>query len=382
MNHHQRLKYIIITLYKFIFICVYKFLSCLIRHDKKKVVFVLSRAHELEGNLKFVYDELIKQSPKANIHFIYAKNKMGLKLFKEVFIFSNARYLILDDYYLPIYLVKPNNKLKVIQLWHAGAFKKFGYSTVGTRFGPDSFYLKLVPIHSNYTNVYISSAKLVRFYAEGFNMNPKYIFPIGIPRIDLFSNKKLKASVINQIFADYPSLVKKDTVNILIAPTYRAKESQTESTFSIIDSIIEIANLINKNKKIIFKAHPYMNDKDLKKLKRYSNIFIANKYSINEWMLISDAFITDYSSSIFEFSLLKRPLAHFVPDIDMYIQNRGFYQDINIISDGTLIRNNNQLVEWINARRKNEFFDSSRMVNYNFDNTKNVTKKIVEHFIS
>ncbi|MFK4998741.1 CDP-glycerol glycerophosphotransferase family protein [Bacillus sp. N9] len=59
---------------------------------------------------------------------------MNLKLFKDLVAFCNAKYLVLDDYFLPIYLIKPRNSLRVIQLWHAaGAFKKFGYSTIGNR---------------------------------------------------------------------------------------------------------------------------------------------------------------------------------------------------------------------------------------------------------
>lgn len=352
------------------------------KHNNKKAVFVLSRGKELEGNLQFIYQELIKQLDGVKIHFVYAENRMNLKLFSEVAVISNAQYLILDDYYLPVYLIKPNKRLKIIQLWHAaGAFKKVGYSTIGTRFGPRNTYLKLIPIHSNYTHVYVSSKNAVPFYAEAFNMLESKIYPLGIPRIDLFKNKNQITQVISKLSMEYPIIKGRKYVNILVAPTYRAKGTQKESDIDIVGILCNIMKNIRDDIHVFFKAHPYMPKREIVKLESIANVTVISKYSINEWMLIADAFITDYSSSIFDYSLLERPFAHFVPDIDEYRMNRGFYQDIETISDGTVITDQESLVNWINSRRKDEHLDTSRMVHFNFDNTKDVSKKIVTHFI-
>jgi CDP-ribitol ribitolphosphotransferase len=44
-------------------------------------------------------------------------------------------------------------------------------------------------------------------------------------------------------------------------------------------------------------------------------------------MLVSDVLVTDYSSAIFEFSLLERPMAFFAPDLAAYERERGLYFD-------------------------------------------------------
>src|SRR5699024_1141890 len=122
------------------------------------------------------------------------------------------------------------NNLKIIQLWHAaGAFKKFGYSTVGTKFGPHPLYLKLVPIHSNYTHVYVSSKNVVHDYAEAFNMHPSRIFSYGVPRIDLLNRKQDMERIKSLIMDDNPLLKNEKKIRVLIAPTYRADGSSTES---------------------------------------------------------------------------------------------------------------------------------------------------------
>src|SRR5699024_4919853 len=103
----------------------YVAIKLLKQHDDMKAVFVVARENKLHCILRYVQLELMEQLPGVKINFVHDENKMNLKLFKELITFSNARYLILDDYYLPVYLIKPDRKMKVLQLWHAaGAFKK------------------------------------------------------------------------------------------------------------------------------------------------------------------------------------------------------------------------------------------------------------------
>lgn len=352
------------------------------KHDDDKAVIVLYRTRILEGNLKFIYHELVKKLPEDRIHLVVTENRMNLNLFKEIPMFANARYIILDDYYLPIYLIKPDKRLKVIQLWHAaGAFKKFGYSTVGTKFGPNKDYLKLVPVHSNYTHVYVSSHNVIKYYAEAFHMEENKIFPLGIPRADLFRQKDKWKDIMRKFEQDYPILKDKERVNILLAPTYRAKGTQGESSFNIIDVMSEISGRLHPSILIIFKAHPYMDEEAVFRLEACDNIIVAKSHSINEWMLLSDAFITDYSSAIFEFAILQRPLAHIITDLQDYHQNRGFYQDIQDVSNGDILQDKNQLVHWINHRKKYEHFDTTKMIQYNFDDIEDVSRKIVDHFV-
>lgn len=377
------LKYAYATLFKLFIRTVYLVLRLFNKQNDMKVIFVQSRSYKIEGNIKFIYNELIKKLPNAEIHFVNAKNKMNLSMLKDIKLISNAKYLILDDYYLPIYMIKPTRHLKVIQLWHAaGAFKKFGYSTVGTKFGPNHSYLKVVPVHSHYTHVYVSTKNVIQDYAEAFNMSPSHIFPYGIPRADLFSQQTNCEEIKRTLMKKHSLLNDKEMVRILVAPTYRADGKYGETDSQLINIFLNINFMLCEETVFIFKAHPYTNKEDLKRLAEHPNIIIADNYTLNEWMLVSDAFITDYSSAIFEYALLEKPLAHFVPDINEYSVNRGFYSKLDIISDGSILNNEHELIEWLNNRKRHEYFDTSRMVDYNFDYTQNVSCRIVSHFIN
>lgn len=378
----NKAKKIYIILYKKIFRFIYKLCNLFKQIDENKIVFVLSRENKLQGNMQFVFFELKRNYTNKNIDIIQAANKMNLKSIREIIQISDAKYIILDDYYLPIYLVRPNNKMKIIQLWHAaGALKKFGYSTVGTKFGANEEYLSVVPIHSNYTHVYVSSENIIPYYAEAFNMSPKQIYPLGIPRTDLFSDESHKRKIVKKIYDENPIFSQGNKINILIAPTYRASGNQGESSFDFVDIIIKLSFKLNEDVQIIYRPHPYTSEEEIKKVSNKSNVYIINEFTLNDWMLISDAFITDYSSAIFDYSLLYKPFAHFVPDIDEYETNRGLYNELNTISDGEIIKTEKTLIEWVNTRCKDEYYDTSRMIKYNFSNITNSTKAIVKHFI-
>lgn len=376
----QKIKLFLLGTFKILYQACYRLLSLITPLDDNKIVIVLSRSSELEGNLKFIYDEVIKQKPTAKIHFIYSVNKMNLKLFKELFTIAGAKYLILDDYFLPIYLIKPEKQMKVIQLWHAaGAFKKFGHSTVDKKFGPDSSYLKVVPVHSNYTHVYVSSVNTVEHFAEAFNMSAENIYPIGIPRTDIFANEHLKKEITKKITSEYKTLNREKTI-ILFAPTYRAANKQKESEVDFVEILFNISQDVEKDKIIVYKPHPYLINESLERLSKCENIIIADNFPINEWMFVSDAFITDYSSAVFEYGILERPLAHFVPDLFEYETGRGLYYPIEKISDGEIIKNYTGLINWINSRSKNELWDTEKMTQFNFSNTSNTSEKITRHF--
>jgi len=46
-----------------------------------------------------------------------------------------------------------------------------------------------------------------------------------------------------------------------------------------------------------------------------------------ELMLIADVLITDYSNTMFEFSLMNRPVFLYAKDYKNYMKERGFYFD-------------------------------------------------------
>jgi CDP-glycerol glycerophosphotransferase (TagB/SpsB family) len=59
---------------------------------------------------------------------------------------------------------------------------------------------------------------------------------------------------------------------------------------------------------------------------------------LNDWLAASDVLLTDYSSSIFEWALLRRPLVLLVDDLEAYERDPGLYLDYRTDVVGTQVR--------------------------------------------
>jgi len=85
--------------------------------------------------------------------------------------------------------------------------------------------------------------------------------------------------------------------------------------------------------------------------KRWANFafdFSEARYDIQELMLVTDILITDYSSVMFDYSNLKRPIIFYVYDYDLYsAEIRGTYFDLKKEAPGPVLETMDELVDAI-----------------------------------
>ena len=72
---------------------------------------------------------------------------------------------------------------------------------------------------------------------------------------------------------------------------------------------------------------------------------------LNKIMPVCDIFITDYSSAIIEYSVLRKPLILYVYDLDEYNDNPGFYQDFKKDVIGTRAYKTDQVIDIIKENK-------------------------------
>lgn len=332
----------------------YTISSLFFRANQKKIIlFASSRGKKLEGNLLYLYDSFKREYPNENYKIVllpYEKNNDNLlkylhELFISVSYMAKAKLMIVDDYFYPIYAVKPKNTLNIIQVWHAiGAFKKFGHSIIGKKGGPSLEYVKYVNVHSNYNKAIVSSSNVVPYYAEAFNMDPNNVLPLGSPRLDFFFDDNKKREIIKSFYKSYPLFNKKKVV--LYAPTYRGSSSKQKTFTSNIDFKL-LKNYIGDEYLVIIKLHPYISEGLNKNQHIPGFTHEINDFTTHELMLVSDLLITDYSSVIFEYSLLNKPMIFMVPDIDEYIKERDFYFNFKDFVPGEIVTSSHQLATTI-----------------------------------
>lgn len=324
---------------------------------QQKAVFVSTRSNAQSENLQPLIDELQQRSTALTIVVHNAKMAtnitqiMTTPLFfmKILYHLATARYFIIDDYCLPVYLVKKRPGVEVIQVWHAaGALKKFGNSiSVKADSRLKQVENELIRAHSNYDKAIVSSPAAKQAFAEAFQMPLDNIIALGTPKTDVLVTQDFIDESRLKREALFPSQ-NEETKIIVYAPTFREinrKREPFQFAFQDIAALYQV--LEQKNLVFVMQLHPY-NHTQWQIPSQYNDRIILNKVlSTAELLVVSDALLTDYSSVLFDYSLLNKPMAFFMPDIAVYQQERGFYGDILAELPGAVLESETAVYEWL-----------------------------------
>lgn len=203
-----------------------------------------------------------------------------------------------------------------IQTWHGGGcYKKIG-NQEKTR---STIYAIRRNLQVSETDYFIASSEYFEKEIIRTQLNYKgNVLRIGMPRNDCL----LQTPDIDKI----KLIRKKADVNetdfvILYAPTWREGfDKYTPLNYSRVQAAAE--KRFDKKVQVVFRAHLYGKEKN-------DNILDLTHYpDMQELLYACDALITDYSSSMWDFSLTGKPCFLYVPDLQRYISQRGFDRDI------------------------------------------------------
>ncbi len=333
---------------------------------QNRITFMSGRRDELGGNYEFVYN-LIKDREDIDFQFLMFSNPAKhdrLKTIKKfLYLYATSKVVIVDDYFRLLNTVKKRKGVTVIQLWHAcGAFKTFGFTRLGKSGGPK----QNEPNHRMYDYAIVSSQEIAKHYAEGFGISDNNVVATGIPRTDVFMNKEYAEDVRERFFRQYPNLKSKKI--ILFAPTFRGKGQMSAYYPTEAFHPEKLLDKIGNDYAILIKLHPYCKERfEIAEEYRDRIIDFSDAVELNDLLFVTDLLITDYSSVIFEASLLDIPMLFYTYDLYLYIKERDFYYDFENFVPGKILYSENEIAESIESNSfeqdkvssfKYKFFDN------------------------
>jgi len=334
---------------------------------QRRVVFASSAADTLVGNLAFIRAELERRTPPVPYRVLAFRQDGSWKKWLLAFTYNlrwgyalgRARLFVVDDYFFPVYVIRPRRGTTIVQTWHAsGAFKKIGYSVLDKTFGADEALVARVAIHSNYTYCLMASKSSAVHYAEAFRQPlERFVTDIGMPRTDVLFGPRVP-EVAAAVRSRYGLPDGKRV--ILYAPTFRGETVRKATSPQDLD-LRELHRVLGEDHVLLLKLHPFVRQAQQipPELAGFA-IDASDHPDIHELMLASDVLVTDYSSAIFEFSLLARPMAFFAPDIADYDGERGFYFDYHTGVPGPVFETTADLAAWLRAG----MFDLDRVARF------------------
>jgi len=324
---------------------------------RRRVVLATSHADRLDGNLAEVRSGLARHAPEVPVVILARRMRRGwlgaLRAAIDSMVggwhLATASVFIVDDYYFPMYAITPRPGTLRIQVWHAcGAFKRFGCSVLDREFGSAEDGAAAFRIHTNYDLCLVSAARFVPFYAEAFRQPPeRFTSRLGIPRTDLFFDAPRMASAAVAIRRRY-GIADGRTV-ILYAPTFRGARITDARSPDRLDQAA-LAGLLGEDHVLLLREHPFVTSRPgARDEARGFVIDVSDWPEINELMLVSDILVTDYSSAIYEFALLGRPIVFFAPDEAAFEAERGSYMDFRRDAPGPIFATTEALGDYLRA---------------------------------
>lgn len=321
--------------------------------NEKKVVFVEIRLGEISNSFRELYDEL-NNNYDFEIHTHFLRNSFVPraeyisnceKMLEDI---ATARYVFVNEASDIISCVDLRPETVITQLWHGcGAFKRFGMSTADKIFGFNAKEQKKHPFYKNYSYVTVSSPEVIWAYAEAMDLEDRkdIIRPVGVSRTDVFYKQDVFDQAFANLYEKFPAAKGKKI--ILFAPTFRGRvaNAQTPDCFDLK----LFAEHFKEEYVVVFKHHPLV--KVLPEIpEEYDGTFAydaTKTMTIEDLLCVSDICISDYSSLIFEYSLLERPMLFYAYDLEDYFDWRGFYYDYDELTPGPICKTNEEMIDYI-----------------------------------
>lgn len=332
---------------------------------KNRITFLSSRRNDLSGNLQFVYD-LLKDDPRYEFRFLLdgdsmAHMKPGV-IFRFAYLYATSKVVLVDDFFRLLNYVDKRSDVKLIQLWHAcGAFKTFGFSRVGKTGGPKQDEAN----HRQYDYAIVSSKEIAKFYAEGFGISEEKVLSTGVPRTDIFMQSTYRDRVVEEFYQKYPQLKGKKIM--LFAPTFRGNGQRTAYYPTSRLDLGKMYEQLDGEYAILVKLHPFCPEKfEIPEAYQDYVLDFSNESELNDLLFVTDLLVTDYSSAVFEASLLEVPMVFYAFDLREYITSRDFYYEYETFVPGKIVMTEQKLVQAIQSKDfetekivpfRNRFFD-------------------------
>lgn len=252
-----------------------------------------------------------------------------------------------------------------------GVFKKCGYDVTGVNPGYPA------PFTKEWTYFVASDRRLAAEIKSSTGYNGKYE-TIGLARSDIIINRtpELISSIKAKLKIDnkYKKIV-------LYAPTFREKDLTNYTDELPIDEFAKLKDYL-----FIIKLHPQAKGVN-PNIKIPENVLDLSYYNdTQDILLISDLLISDYSTIVWDFTLMHRPTIYYMYDLEEYLKERGGFDiDINNELPGPIAYNKKELIKYI--KDDSWYKDYEEKIDYankefNYLNDGHVCERIVEKILS
>lgn len=294
---------------------------------KNKLVFTSYYGKGYGDNAKYIVEEIVNENLKFDLVWLVNDldclmpnqiRKVKFDSISSIYELATAKVWI-DNCRKSIYVRKRKNQY-YIQTWHGDiGNKKVEKAAEKSLY---KSYIKMAKNDSKMANLLVAgNSWMVNIYRKDFWYSGE-IAKCGYPRRDILyrENSKLLEEIRKKI-----GIINDEKI-VLYAPTFRdAIYGQRTDVYELDWNKITkaLSKKFGGKWTVLFRLHP--NISSLASTYDVSNniINVTDYPDMQELLLVSDVCISDYSSSVFEFSITGKPGFLYTVDYDEYVKNRN-----------------------------------------------------------
>ena len=326
----------------------YRMMTKILPIQKNVIVFQSSVGRNYTGNPKSIYEAMVDKNLDQKFRCYYILDNSNQRIPGKGKTVRNSRFFYyylmaiagiwVSDARFPNYIVKRKG-VTFLQTWHGTPLKKLALDM-------DSLSMVDEGTLEEYKENFRKSSKtwdyLIaqnKFSADIFKRAFDFhgtILPVGYPRNDVLFERNTP-DCIRELKKKLG--LPKDKKVLLYAPTWRDDAYYDKASYKFVSPLdfARVKGALSDDYVMIVKYHYMVKESiDWSIYDGFYKVF-DNSYDIADLYLVSDMLITDYSSVMFDYSLLKRPMLFYAYDLEQYKNIlHGFYFDFEKEAPGPI----------------------------------------------
>ena len=316
--------------------------------EQKSMIFVSFSGRRFDDSPKAIYEEVCRRDYFKDWDLIWAfKNPESYHISRGTTIhFGSKEYWLtllksrvwIDNGGIDLGLDLNRKRNLAVHTWH-GTVLKWGYGH--EKKNPVlAFYRKLIPKDSRSIRC-IQTENEIDVCVETFKAAPDTFLRCGLPRNDCLLNytEEHKREIKRSLGIPENKKV------ILYMPTFRAYVQDENHEYCIKPpiNVEKWKTMLGDQYVLLIRTH-YMISNALN-LVEDSFIHDVSKYEpLSDLYVLADILISDYSSCMFDFSILEKPIRCFGYDYDEYIETSGLVYDLPTILPRGVMKDEDEVI--------------------------------------
>ncbi|MFB7633775.1 CDP-glycerol glycerophosphotransferase family protein [Streptomyces sp. NPDC056149] len=321
---------------------------------KRTVVFESHLGKQYSDSPRAIYEEMRRQGLKFEAIWAYAgspkdfpKDATLVKRWSLPYLkaLAQAEFWV-DNQSYPLKLTK-RPETTYIQTWHGSALKNMGFDQPSLKAQTRQQQAEQQGSLDRFDRFLCRTEHDARTLAKAFRLKEKTLLRVGYPRNDALVRARLEEAESGHrergpLAAELG--IPADKKVLLYAPTFR-KAGGRHGRFALPFDVERFADEFGDRYVLLVRSH-YLNHVVLPPTVQGRVIDVSARHDITPILELADGLVTDYSSVMFDYALLDRPLVFFTYDYDEYVhEGRGTYFDLLEHAPGPVVRTEDDFFE-------------------------------------